>query len=137
MDNVLDQVCTNIPQAFKAAPSAHLGQSDHISLVLRPAYRPHTCRSKPAVRTVKVRSEEATSMLQDCFDNTDWHVFAQGDGLEEYTVSVLSYIDFCTDNVVTHRIFKVFPNQKPWMNSAMRALLRERDAAFKSGDKQA
>lgn len=33
------------------------------------------------------------------------------------------------------KIIRVFPNQKPWMTSHVRALLRARDAAFRSGDR--
>lgn len=136
-DNILDQVYTNIPGAFKATPSAHLGQSDHISISLIPGYRPRICRIKPTIKTVQVWTEEATSMLQDCFDDTDWGVFAEGADLEEYADSVLGYINYCTENVTTQKTIKVFPNQKPWFNSKVRRLLQERDAAFRSGDQQA
>lgn len=47
------------------------------------------------------------------------------------------YKQFCTGNVLTQRTIKAFPNQKPWMTSTVRVLLRERDTAFRTGDKQA
>ncbi|KAI4883243.1 hypothetical protein NFI96_004646 [Prochilodus magdalenae] len=106
--NILDQVYTNIPHLYKVKPSAHLGLSDHISLKLTPAYRPLICRTKPAVRTVRVWTEEATSMMQDCFDSTDWHLFAQGSDLEEYASSVMGY-----------------------------SLIKSQDEAFRSGDRLA
>lgn len=39
-DNTLDNVYTNIKHAYRATPLHHLGQSDHLSLLLTPAYIP-------------------------------------------------------------------------------------------------
>ncbi|KAK3541028.1 hypothetical protein QTP86_012364 [Hemibagrus guttatus] len=36
-----------VPQAYRAAPSPHLGSSDHISIELTPSYRPLICRAQP------------------------------------------------------------------------------------------
>ncbi len=135
--NILDQVYTNIPGAYKATLSPHLGLSDHISIEMIPSYRPLICRTQPAVKTVQVWNDEAISQLQDCFENTDWELFAQSTDLEEYSSSVLAYIAFCTDTVLTTKTIMVFPNQKPWFNRIVRALLRARNAAYRTGDKLA
>ncbi len=71
-------------------------------------------------------------MLQVCFENTDWGLFAEGANLDEYASSVLGYINVCTGNVITQKTIKVFPNRTPWFNAKVRALLQE-DAAFRSG----
>ncbi len=133
----MDQVYTNIRGAYKAIVSPHLGLSDHASLMLIPSYRPLISRTKPVIKTVKVWSEEATSRLQDCFDLTEWDVFTEGADLDEYTTSVLAYIDFCTETVLTTKTVRTFPNQKPWFDKRVRFLFKERNAAFKSGDAQA
>ncbi|KAK3559559.1 hypothetical protein QTP86_013724, partial [Hemibagrus guttatus] len=52
-NNILDQVYTNIPCAYRAAPSPHLGSSDHISIELTPSYRPLICRTQPSFKTVQ------------------------------------------------------------------------------------
>ncbi|XP_073772589.1 uncharacterized protein [Danio rerio] len=65
----------------------------------------------------------------------DWSVFESQD-LEEYTTSVLSYIKHCTDTVTTEKHIRVYANQKPWMTAGVRILLKERNIAFKSGDKE-
>ena len=63
----------------------------------------------------QVWTDEAAVSLQDCFENTDWGVFNEsGTDLEEYTSSVLAYIQFCTDAVLPTKSIKVLPNQKPW-----------------------
>lgn len=78
--------------------------------------------------------EDALSQLQDCFSTTEWSLFEKLD-VEEYTESVLSYITFCTENVtVTNRI-RVFTNQKPSMTNEVRLLIRDRNTAFRSGDR--
>ena len=50
--NTLDLVYTNIKKAFRAAPHTHLGSSDHLSVMLIPAYQPLLTREKPAVKKV-------------------------------------------------------------------------------------
>ncbi|KAK3533972.1 hypothetical protein QTP70_034978, partial [Hemibagrus guttatus] len=96
--NALDLVNTNIPGAYRAEPHPHLGYSDHISVVLIPAYRPLVRCSKLVLKLVKSWPEGAISALQDCFECIDWDIFREaatnGDttDLEEYTSSVTSYI---------------------------------------------
>ncbi|CAI5660153.1 unnamed protein product [Oreochromis niloticus] len=65
---------------------------------------------------------------------TDWNIFEHQD-LETFTGSVLDYIKFCTANVTVDKSIRVFPNQKPWMTSEVRSLLKARDATFRSGDR--
>ncbi len=142
-DVTLDHVYTNIPDAYRTTPLPHVGQSDHLSLFLLPKYTPIIKRVKPTMRTVKVWLEEADSSLQQEFLNTDWNLFASRATLgshtdvNTYTSSVLHHINRCVDKVTTHKVIKLYPNQKPWMNKEVRLLLKARDAAFKSGDCEA
>ncbi len=57
--------------------------------------------------------------------------------LEEYTSSVLGFISRCADDVAITRTVTCFPNQKPWLNAEVRALLKARDAAFRAGEASA
>ncbi|KAK3550790.1 hypothetical protein QTP70_005470 [Hemibagrus guttatus] len=84
--NELDLDYTNIPSAYCAEPRPHLSYSDHISVMLIPAYRQLIRRSKLVLKLVKTWPEGAMSALQDCFECTDWDMF----DLEEYTSSVTS-----------------------------------------------
>lgn len=70
--NTLDKVYSNIKLGFRAKP--HLGQSDHMSLILIPAYTP---LRKRALSTTAVQTwpEGAFLRLQDFFDEIDWGVF--------------------------------------------------------------
>lgn len=54
--------------------------------------------------------------------------------MEEYNTSVMECIKFCADSVTSSKIIRVFPNQKPWMNSEVQRLLKARDAAYCTKD---
>ncbi|KAI4904669.1 hypothetical protein NFI96_032455 [Prochilodus magdalenae] len=135
--NALDLVYTNIPSAYRAEPRPHLGYSDHISVMLIPAYRPLVRRSKPVLKQVRTWPSGAISALQDCFEHTDWQMFREAatysttTDLEEYTSSVTSYIGKCIDDVTVSKTITTRPNQKPWMTAEVRALLKARDSALR------
>lgn len=72
--------------------------------------------------------------LQNCFADTEQSLFQYQD-LGVYTETVLSYIKFFTGNDTVDKCIRIFPNQKPWLTSQVRTLLRDRDTAFRSGDR--
>lgn len=49
---------------------------------------------------------------------------------------ISSYISFCVDSVLDSKIVKVYANDKPWINSSLKALLHRRQEAFAEGDKK-
>ncbi|KAK2899445.1 hypothetical protein Q8A73_012574 [Channa argus] len=57
--------------------------------------------------------------------------------LEEYTSTVTSYISKCVDDVTISKTITTRSNRKPWINANVCALLKQRDAAFRTGDKTA
>ncbi len=59
---------------------------------------------------------------------------AATDGIQEYTNTFSSYIDWCTSVCIPYRIIRVIPIQKPWFNVDVRIKIRNRCTAFKSGD---
>ncbi|KAK3521700.1 hypothetical protein QTP70_015806 [Hemibagrus guttatus] len=101
-----------------------------------PRYVP-VATTQPSFKTVQVWSEVSTSQLQDSFENTDWELFTQSEDLEEYSSSVLTYISFCTNTVLTSKTVKVFPNQKPGLDRKVRSLQKARNIAYRSGDRLA
>ncbi|KAI3372494.1 hypothetical protein L3Q82_022695 [Scortum barcoo] len=133
-DSVSTNTCSSRPSSAratvglgKAVAAPHLGMSDHISVNLIPAYKPLIYRTRPTTRTVQVWTEEVSSAIQDCFECTDWEVFKEGTDLDGYTSSVLSHLKFCTDAVLPTKTIKVFPNQKPWLDSTVKPLLKACD----------
>lgn len=70
-------------------------------------------KSAPIItKTVKTRPDDASQQLQDCFDRTNWDIFAHQD-LNVFTDSVLCYIKHCTDTVTVDKRLRIYPNQKP------------------------
>ena len=142
--NILDLVYSNTAEAYKAIPQPHLGLSDHKSVLLVPAYKPILKRTRATQTHIRVWPDGAVSALQDCFKSTDWGIFktaaSQGEhhvNIEEYADAVISYIAKCTEDVTKVKTFTVRSNQKPWMTAEVRQLLKDRDVAYREGDKAA
>ncbi|CAI5678409.1 unnamed protein product [Oreochromis niloticus] len=137
-NNMLDRVYTNMRDTYRAVPRPHLGLSDHICIMLVPAYHPPLQHSKPTQKTVW--PNDGDSELQDCFECAAWQVFRDAavfkDKLEDYTSAVLGYISKCAEDVTTTESVMCYPNQKPCLNAGVCVLLKARDAAFRSGDAQ-
>ena len=76
-NNTLDHVYTFQRGPYKAFPLPHLSASDHITVMLMPAYRPLVKVTKPVRKEVRVWPEGAVEAIQDCFNTTDWEVFMQ------------------------------------------------------------
>ncbi|KAI7801365.1 putative RNA-directed DNA polymerase from mobile element jockey-like [Triplophysa rosa] len=102
----------------------HLGRSDHLSLLLTPAYTPLSRQTMPTKRTISTWPEDALPRLQDCFEHTQWEALYHED-LATFTDEVLSYIKYCIGNVTVEKCIRV----------QVRMLLRARDSAFRSGDR--
>ena len=139
-DNTLDLVYTTHKGAYKASPLPHIGLSDHITVMLIPAYRPRVKVTKPVQKQVRVWPEGASSALQDCFDTTDWEMFKQAathnnlTDIQEYTDTVISYISKCIDDVTHTKTIIIRANQKPWLTGDVYRLLGARDNAYRAGD---
>lgn len=67
--------------------------------------------TQPTVKTVKNCPDGASLQLQDCFQHTDWSLFAPD--IEDYTSSVLFYIRSGVETVTINKRICVFPNRKP------------------------
>ncbi|XP_049599783.1 uncharacterized protein [Syngnathus scovelli] len=124
-DSFLDLVYSAQKGAFKATPLPHLGLSDHLTVLLLPAYRQLVKASRPVRRQVRVWPEGASDALRDCFDTTDWDLFKQAatyndwTDIEEYTDSVTSYITKCIDDVTCSKSVVTRANWKPWLTGAV------------------
>ncbi len=125
-----ENVYTTVKNAYKAEPHPHLGYSDHISVMLTPAYRPLLKLAKPVQKQITVWPDNATSALQDCFQDTDWNMFKEAatynnhTDLQEYTETVTAYIKNCIDDVTVTKTITTRANRKPWMTAEVRGLLK-------------
>ncbi len=134
-DRVLDHCYSPFRDAYKSLPRPPFGKLDHSSVLL-PAYRQKLKREAPALRTIQCWSDQSDAILLDCFDHVDWDMFraASDDDIEAYSDSVTCFIRKCVGDVVPTKTIRIYPNQKPWINSDVRAALSARTSAFKSGN---
>ena len=56
------------------------------------------------------------------------------DGIEEYTTSVIGFINKCIDDVVPTVTVRTYPNQKQCITGSIHTELKARVAAFKEWD---
>jgi hypothetical protein len=71
-----------------------------------PAYKQKFKQETPVTQSIKMWSDDADAMLQNCFASTDWNIFRDSSNdNEEYTTSVTGFINKC--------IVRTHPNQKP------------------------
>jgi hypothetical protein len=56
------------------------------------------------------------------------------DGIEDYTTSVVGFINKCIDDIVPTVTVHTYPNQKPLITGNIRTELKARAAAFKEQD---
>ena len=56
------------------------------------------------------------------------------DGIEEYTTSVIGFINKCIDDVVPTVTVCTYHNQKPWITGSIHTELKADAAAFKEWD---
>ncbi len=62
---------------------------------------------------------------------------ASDDDIEAYSDTATCFIRCthkCTEDLVPTKTIRIYPNQKPWINSDVRSALSARTSAFKSGN---
>lgn len=67
--NTLDKVYSDIKLGYRARPLPHQANSNHMSLLLIPAYTPLR-KTAVTIKSVKVWPDGALPQLQDCFNKT-------------------------------------------------------------------
>ena len=127
---------STIKEAFRAAPCPHFGSSDHLSVMLIPAYKPLLIRKKATIKQVRAWPAGAMETLQDCFECTDWDMFKAAatenhhTRVDEYTESVFAYIQRYMEYVSVVKNVFTRANEKPWMTSEVRAKLKVQNTLF-------
>lgn len=88
--------------------------------------------NKPLVKEVTVWSDDTIERLKGCFLYTDWDVFSNR-VIDETTETIMDYINFCVDNVLTKKNVIVYPNNKPYKKELKNCINRKKNA-FKNKD---
>ena len=117
---------------YIALPRPTFGKSDHNSILLIPAYKQKLKQKVSVTRSIRKWSDDTDVMLHDFFPSTDWNMFLDSsNGIEEYTTSVISFINKCIDDVVPTVTVRTYSNQK---SGNIRIELMAKAAAFKERD---
>ena len=120
---------------YKALPQPPFGKSDHNSILLIPAYKQKLKQEVPVTCSIRKWSDDTDAMLQDCFAITNWNMFQDSsNSIEEYTTSVIGFINKCMMKVVATVTIRTYPNQKPWTTGSNLTELKARAAAFRERD---
>jgi len=73
---------------------------------------------------------------------TDWDVLQETQGnnmdsdIDRKVTCTTDYISWCRDMIVPARSVCCFPNNKPWITSDIKALLNQKNVAFRDGDRE-
>ncbi len=59
---------------------------------------------------------------------------ASDDDIEAYSDTVTCFIRKCIEDVVPTKTIRIYPNEKPWINTDVRSALSARTSVFKSGN---
>ena len=130
----LDHCYCTIKGAYKSIQRGNLGNSDHSTVLLIPAYKQLLKQTKPVKKTIKLWTEDATEKLIGCFESTNWETFKHSNNLDEFTDTVIDYIKFCEDTCLPKKSVTLYPNKKVWFHPDIRSILAEKDQAYKTKD---
>ena len=120
---------------IKPFPFPHLGGPTIIVFSLSHHTALHCRGEKRSPSRVKVWTDESKLSLQGCYECTDWEMFKKSCPNIDVLADVVScYVSFCEDNVIPEKTVKVYPNSKPWVTKAFRALLYRKRQAFRAGN---
>ncbi|KAG1663834.1 Patj [Nymphon striatum] len=133
----LDLLYSNVPDAYTSVPLPNLGKSDHNLIHLIPKYRPLIQRERPKKIKVQLWNESTRQQLQGSLECTDWDMFVHSTGdIHELTDTVSAYIKFCIDTSIPRKTIKIYPNDKPWISSLIKTLIRQKRSLFYKGEKE-
>lgn len=107
----------------------HLGQSDHLFILLIPAYIPLMKIAQTATKALKHGLRKHPCSFRIALKG---NFFC---GLELVYASNVLCLKKCVDKVTVSKHICVYPNQKTLMTKEIRSLLKHSNTAFRSGKK--
>ena len=114
----------------------NLGQSDQNLVQLQPKYSPIVKRQKAQTINVQRWTDDALTQLQGALEDTDWDIFIDSaKDIDELTVCVSDYINFCSEIAAPPRQVKVYPNNKPWITAEIKQVINRNKKVFGEGNK--
>ncbi|KAK0136843.1 hypothetical protein N1851_026972 [Merluccius polli] len=134
LNKTIDLCYGSVKGAYKSVALPPLGSSDHNTILLTPTYKPLLKRGKIVTREVEMWTDNAVEELKGALESTDWNVFNNSTTLDERVDVISSYILYLKDLIIPTKCVKVFPNNKPRLNKAVKDALHRKQHAFLCGD---
>lgn len=132
----LDKMFCNIRNGYRAYQKPKLGDSDHNMVFLSPSYLQKLKCEKYEKISVQNWKNNEKIILQGCFKCTDWDVLFSDTESINYNLDVFnSYVNFCTEMITPIKEVNIYPNSKPWINSSVKLLVKEKKRVFAIGDR--
>ncbi len=129
--NTLDHCYSQFKNAYKARSLPAFGKSDHAAILLTPEYKQRLAQEPPVKREVTRWSSHSEAMLQAALDDVDWDMFrASSSDVSEFTDVAVSFVNTLTEQATETITVRTFPNQKPWVDRAIRDAVNKRTAAY-------
>ncbi len=115
-NNTLDFVYTTEKNAYKAVPPPHLGYSDHISVMLIPAYRPllnspNRFKNSSQFGQIMLPQHYRTVFSAQTGTYKEAATYNNHTDLQEYTETVTAYIKKCMDDVTVTKTITTRANK--------------------------
>ncbi|KAJ8406684.1 hypothetical protein AAFF_G00296000 [Aldrovandia affinis] len=134
---ILDMMYANVKEAYSSS-ALPLGTSDHNLIRLVPTYKPVVRCQPVTTRTVQLWLGEVEERLQNCLQITNWDLFPEdfGQDVEGLADCITLYIRTCEESIVPTKKVCCFPNNKPWINKNIKALLNRKKRTFMAKDRE-
>lgn len=131
--NTIDLFYTNLAKdSFTLSVLLPLGESDHNVVFLKSRYATVYRTIEPQKITFRDFNRTEIAILNDCFNLTDWDALWEED-IDMTTDAITSYINFCKNMIVPTKTVKLYANNRPWINSEIKRLLKQRYDSYKKG----
>ena len=132
--NILDKIITNVQKFYEPPVSLPaLGNSDHLSVLWEPNTQPRT--AEPTITQYSRRFPD--SKIREFgrwITQQDWHEVLEAEGTDKKCDLFHDMIWDKIDELFPLKKRRTHPNDKPWMNDKIKALIDERQKAHREGN---
>lgn len=109
-------------------------KSNHIAIFLLQKYNQRLLIEALVMKEVIRWTDQSETLLQDTLENADWEMFRMTSAdISKFMEVVGSYISLLTNRIIQTVKIKVYPNQKPWVDTALQTAITARTAANNVG----
>ena len=134
-DQILDHFYCNEKNSYRSIQGAPLKNSDHNMIYMEPTYVRKLKRAKPKEIEISELSDDNLDILNASFDHTNWEMFIEdASDIDELTDVVSEYIKFNIEMIIPKKSVKVYPNNKPWINSKLRKQIVDKHFSYSNNE---